>query len=165
MIPTYVTAGETAALVELARGRVVLELGTQYGHSALAMAESAELVVTVDWHWGDKDAGWRDTLSAFVANLRGHPQQSRVIPVVGNIGDVLPLLRPLSFDLLFLDAGHDRVSVARDLGYALPLLRSPWSVAAHDWGLFEVSPTAGYLLGPPDRVVERLAIWSAKRGR
>lgn len=165
MIPTFVSAAETAELIRLASGRAVLELGTQYGYSCLRMAETARVVVTVDWHLGDPDAGEVDSLPAFAHNYRQRQGLGSLVPVVGRTEQVLPMLRPFSFDMLFHDAGHDFASVDRDLTLALPLLKLGAWVAVHDWGLFEVAKAATPILGPPARLVGRLAIWRLWPGR
>lgn len=165
MIPTFVTPTETRELVRLAEGRTVLELGTQWGYSCLEMAETAALVVTVDWHMGDEDAGEMDTLPGFVSNYRDRHGLASLIPVVGRIERVLPMLRPASFDMLFHDAGHDEASVRRDLALALPLLRLGSVIAVHDWGLFGVNAGTADTLGPPDAIIGRLATWRLWPGR
>lgn len=165
MIPTYVTPAETAELQALAAGQTVLELGTQYGHSCIAMAEVAACVVSVDWHLGDPDAGFRDTLLEFASNLRARHGLGSLVPVIGRTAEVLPLLRPASFQGLFHDASHDAQSIAEDLELALPLLKLGAWVAAHDWGLFEVEAGFTPRLGPPRRVVGRLAVWRLWPGR
>lgn len=158
-IPTFISPEEGAELRRLAEGRYVLELGTQWGYSGLLMAEVARSVVSVDWHMGDVDSGYGDSLAGFAANFREHGSPPNLFPVVGLTQHVLPLLKPLQFNLLFHDAGHDYDSLVRDLDLALPLLRWNAVVAVHDWGLFEVAQAVTPRLGPPLRVVGRLAIW------
>lgn len=165
MIPTYITETEAAELRRLATGRAVLELGTQWGYSGLEMAQTAEVVVTVDWHLGDPDSGEMDTLGGFVTNLRSRHGLGNLVPVVGRIEEVLPLLRPASFSMLFHDAGHDERSLRRDLGLALPLLRFGSVIAVHDWGLFGVRDGTANLLGPPNAIIGRLATWRLWPGR
>lgn len=165
MIPSFVTEAETAELRLLAAGRAVLELGTQWGYSCLEMAQTASVVVTVDWHGGDEDAGYGDSLGGFVANFRARHDLWNLIPVVGRIERVLPLLRPASFSMLFHDAGHDEPSVRHDLEMALPLLQFGSVIAIHDWGLFGTQAGALPLLGPPQSITDRLAVWRLWPGR
>ena len=149
---------------ELARERVVLELGAQYGHSTVAMAEVALAVWSVDWHHGDPQAGLKDTLADYMANVRASVGVSRIIPVVGRFEDVLPLLRPASFDLVFHDGYHQLEAMVRDLTLARPLLKWAGAIAAHDYGIYDVKEATQGVLGPPHRQVGTLAIWSSKPG-
>lgn len=165
MIPTFVSKAEAAELAIQAFQCTVLELGTQWGYSCLEMAETAELVVTVDWHMGDSEAGEMDTLPGFVSNYRARHGRGNLVPVVGRIEQVLPLLRPWSFDMLFHDAAHDADSVRQHLALALPLVRPSGVVAIHDWGLFGVQAAAEPILGPPPVIVGRLALWRLWPGR
>lgn len=159
------TAEETAALVELARDRLVLELGAQYGHSTLAMAAVARQVWSVDWHRGDDQAGRRETLEAYWANVRDSALEDKVIPVVGRFAEVLPLLRLASFGLIFHDGYHELKAMISDLTLARPLLEWSGALAVHDWTLFDVTPACLGLFGPPHRTAGRLAIWQSIPGR
>lgn len=155
---------ETAELERLAAGGLVLELGAQFGHSAVHMAHTARRVVSVDWHGGDPRSGFRDTLPAYWENVRELAQAGRILPLVGRVEQALPLLRPRSFDLAFVDAGHDDWEVERDIQLSLPLLRPGGSLALHDWGWFGVSRGARRVLPPPGRVVHKLAVWAPVPG-
>lgn len=159
------TPAETEALVDLARGRTVLELGAQYGHSTRALCSSAYRVVSVDWHRGDAQAGPSNSLLPYLDNVAPDLESGVLIPVVGRFAEVLPLLAPASFNLIFHDGYHELVAMCDDFTRALPLLHWAGSVAVHDWGLFDVTPAAQAVLGPPDRVVGRLAVWTPRRDR
>lgn len=94
-------------LRELARGKTVLEVGTYKGKTALGMAETAELVVTLD-HWtGDHYAGKAHTLPDFWRFLTNHPHGSKVLPISGKWESIIHLLDLTKFDLVFYDADHD----------------------------------------------------------
>jgi predicted O-methyltransferase YrrM len=162
MIPTAITAEETAALVELARERVVLELGAQFGHSTVAMAEVALQVWSVDWHHGDPQAGFQYTLPAYFENVRAAAGVGRIIPVVGKFADVLPMLRPASFDLIFHDGLHELEAMVHDLTLARGLLRWSGAIACHDYGIYDVAEATAGVIGPPHRVVGSLAIWQSR---
>jgi hypothetical protein len=158
-IPTALTSAETETLATLARGRVVLELGSWLGHSTTIMARVAESVWAVDWHHGDAQSGPGDTLSCYLANLESHATGcSQVITVVGRFADVLPRLRP-GFGLLFHDGCHDAVAVEADLRAALPLIAPGGTLAVHDWGRYGVEAGITRLGLRPTRLVDSLAIF------
>lgn len=165
MIPTYVTKKEAARLRELARGKVVLELGAQYGFSTVTMGEVARQVWSIDWHQGDPQAGIQDTLNDYLANVRALRLSGAVVPVVGRFEDVLPQLRPGSFDLIFHDGYHGLADMVRDFTLALPLLRWAGVLAVHDWPNFDVEEACRGVLGEPHQLVEHLAIWRSLPGR
>lgn len=71
-IPTAMTERELGCLAELARDKIVLEMGAQYGASTVAMARTAARLCSVDWHRGDPQAGYTPTLGPFLANLDRH---------------------------------------------------------------------------------------------
>ena len=165
MIPTFVTGEEARELERLATGRRVLELGAQFGFSTVALARTARAVWSVDWHFGDPDAGEGDSLRDWSIHTSSARRAGRVVGLVGRFEDVLPFLRPASFGLLFHDGGHSEAEVRTDLELALPLLGYAAAVAVHDWELFGVSPACLAILGSPDRVVGRLAVWEPGPGR
>ena len=137
-ITSAVTAAESERLEELARDRTVLEVGSWYGYSTVLMARVARIVHAVDWHRGDDHAGHRDTLGAIWANLGEYGLLDRVVLHVGRAETILPLLRPGSFDVAFLDGLHTTEAVARDAAMILPLLRPGGTLAFHDYGRFGV---------------------------
>lgn len=133
-IPSAVTEAECERLAELASGRRVLEIGSFLGRSTIALASTAEQVVSVDWHQGDEDAGWQDTLRVFQYNLaRYHATNVKV--VVARIEDAD---LEGGFDLVFVDAAHDDDSVAIHWQIACSLVKDDGVVAFHDYGRFNV---------------------------
>lgn len=165
MIPTYVTRAETEELQRLAQGGRVLEMGAQFGYSTVQLAQTAREVWSVDWHYGDPQAGERDTLAEWAGHTASLRRAGKVIGVVGRFADVLPWLQPASFDLIFHDGYHDAEAVAADCRMALPLLSWGGAFCAHDWTLFGVTPGLEPVLGPPTRVIDRLAVWTSPWGR
>lgn len=133
-IPTAVTPAELAALRELAADGIVLEIGSQFGASTVAMARAARLVVAVDWHRGDALAGDWDTLDDYFAALDRERVRDRVLSLVGRTEDALPLLRRRSFDFAFVDGAKDRQSLEFDASTTLELVRAGGKVAFHDFG-------------------------------
>jgi predicted O-methyltransferase YrrM len=142
MIATNIASGvseiEAEALVELAEGKVCLELGAHYGFSTVATASVAARLVSVDWHMGDEQAGHDDSLYNYFQNLDLYRVREKVISIVGRFEDVVPLLRATQFDLVFVDGAHDLESVSRDATFAYNLCKSDGYIAFHDYGRFEV---------------------------
>ncbi len=133
-IPSAVSYAECLRLWDAARGKVVLELGAQWGCSTVCMAQSAEHVVSVDWHRGDYQAGLQDTLPGFWRNLKEYRVDTKVTVIAGSFEKALPLLRERSFDMVFIDGCHDEAAVANDIMLALPLLKRPGMAFFHDYG-------------------------------
>jgi hypothetical protein len=83
----WLTPDEGQALMNLAHGAVVLELGAYRGRSTIALASVAKRVVSVDWHRGDPAVGNSDTLGRFMANVEAAGMRDKVVPVVGEALD------------------------------------------------------------------------------
>jgi predicted O-methyltransferase YrrM len=156
-IDTSVSRAEAEALVDLAAGKVVLEVGSWWGFSTVAMALVASTVHAVDWHLGDDHAGHDASLGQLIANLDRYGVRDRVVVYVGDAATVLPFLRPATFDLAFIDAFHETDAVRRDIAGVLPLMRSGATVAFHDYGRFGVAAAVDEL-GLPIDLVETLAV-------
>jgi predicted O-methyltransferase YrrM len=133
-------------------------VGAQFGFSTVVLARAAKVVHSVDWHRGDADAGWTDSLPVLAENLRRHGVADSVVVHVGAFADVLPLLAPGQFDLVFVDGAHDFTSVADDVTAALRLARHGGVVAVHDWGRFEVADAVRSVTDLPVDVVEHLGV-------
>lgn len=144
----WLTDDEARELAVLSRGLSVLEIGSFRGRSTIVMAREARIVYAVDHHRGSVEhqpgqpahqadtavigsgGVGVDTLPEFMANLRAHGVERKVVPIIGDAGDVLPLIRGLSIDVVFVDGSHDRESVARDAMHAFRIGRK--SVLFHD---------------------------------
>lgn len=140
-----VTDEEAEELARLATGQTVLELGALFGRSTVAMASTARVVISVDWHRGDPHAGDTDTLNEYLTNIAPFPN---VVPIVARIEKVVPLFSSMWFGLVFHDAYHAAEAVLRDLA---PLKWSCRYVALHDWcddfpGVKEGAEAAGLVL-------------------
>jgi len=133
-VPTALTYAEAARLNSEARGKVVLEMGAQFGCSTICLAQSARHVVSVDWHRGDPQAGMHDTLTTYWRTLKEHGIDHKVTVLVDRFDRALGLLRPGMFDLAFIDGCHDEEAVQSDIELALPLLRRPGTILFHDYG-------------------------------
>jgi len=137
----------------------VLELGTAYGESAMAMAKTADLVHCVDHFRGDKHFGERDTLRAFLDNTRSI---RNIIVHIGAFEDVLPVFRPQTFGLVFLDGYHTYEQARWDIELAESLVAGNGWFAFHDYTIkntdFGVGRAVDERFGGPDRVIETLAM-------
>jgi predicted O-methyltransferase YrrM len=157
-IPSAVTDAEAGVLASLAEGGTVLELGAQFGFSTVVLAQAARVVHSVDWHRGDAEAGWTDSLPTFAENLRRHDVADSVVVHVGAFAAVLPLLAAGRFDLVFVDGAHDFASVAGDVAEALRLVKPGGAVALHDWGRFEVAAAVRSVTDLPADVTDHLGV-------
>jgi predicted O-methyltransferase YrrM len=133
-----ITNAETKRLAELATGRRVLEVGSQFGYSTVVMALVATAVHAVDWHQGDDIVGDHDSLPKLWVNLGRYDVRERVVVHVGRSETVLPLLPAGSFDFAFHDADHTTEAVLTDARLILPLLAPGALLAFHDFGRYGV---------------------------
>lgn len=140
-IPSAVTREEAQCICDLGRGKRVLEVGSHFGRSTVALASVAEIVHAVDWHRGDMHAGSAETLHKFLENMIRYGVRDKVVVHLGRIENVLPILKPQSFDMVFLDAQHDKASVDRDSKLVLPLVVKGGPIAFHDYGRREFQVT------------------------
>lgn len=132
-IPSAVTDFECQTLHNLAENKIVLELGSFYGRSTIAMAQSANRVYSVDTHKGDNNTGPADTYPAFKDNLVKYNVVDRVFIYVGEfhaIGADLPIG---VFDMCFLDGQHDYDSVVRDIALMQRIVKGDGILAFHDY--------------------------------
>lgn len=131
-IESALTFREAHLLARLGRGKNVLEIGSQYGRSTIALASVARSLVAVDPH-DLGPLGAEDTLGPLRANLDRYGLLDRVDIRKGYAHEVLPTITR-RFDLVFLDADHRREEVKRDLAMLLPFVQAPGVLAFHDYG-------------------------------
>lgn len=178
---TSLTAAEVAALRVNASERQVLEIGTAFGFSTLALASTAEHVWTIDPHdrepapglWGLEDAEamarYRDgTQSAAERNLDRAGLRERVTLCRGYSQDLLREGQPLSehlagrVDFAFIDGDHRYAICLEDLRNCERLLARPGVIAVHDYGEGanpEVRPAVNdWLAGREMTLVDTLAL-------
>ena len=177
-VPTAMSEVELAKLVELAKGKHVLEIGSRLGASTIAMAGGgAQLVYALDWHRGDKwheGDGRGNTLDEFWRYCEKFGVRDKVIPLVGRSEHLLPMFREASFDLIFIDGDHSYDGVRYDLEWVRRLVKPGGTIALHDYGPTEVTQflqgtdrevgvtrAATDTLGEPGELVDSLAIYSA----
>jgi predicted O-methyltransferase YrrM len=133
-IISAVTLEECQRLTDLARGSVVLEVGSWLGRSTVALASVARSLHAVDWHQGDHHAGFQNTLDAFLGNLTRYKMRDKLVIHLGKIEDVAPILNDGAFDVVFLDAFHSQEAVERDILLLKHKVKSGGALAFHDYG-------------------------------
>jgi len=133
-VNSTVTEAECAELARLAESRAVLEIGSWYGRTTIALASTAALVHSLDPHTGGPPAQ-PNTLPEFIANLERYGVRERVVVHVGLSEQVCPRFRADAFELVFIDAMHYRDNVARDIELSLGCLASGGMLAVHDYGV------------------------------
>jgi predicted O-methyltransferase YrrM len=127
LISTSLTRAETDELCQLATGRRVLEVGTAYGYSAVAMGLVAEAVTSIDTHVPLR------SLQVAAGNLAAYHLTERVQLLVGSSQRWLPALDP-GFDLVFIDGDHQAAGVRHDVLEGRKLLKPGGMLACHDYG-------------------------------
>ena len=127
------------------RPRVVIEIGTWKGASALYLARTmaernvAGTVIAVDtWlgavdHWADEalfaelgtEHGYPSLYRTFLANVVRDGMTDRIVPLPLDSVNAAELLRlrGVTADVIHLDAGHEEASVTADLRAWWPVLR------------------------------------------
>jgi hypothetical protein len=141
----WLTQDEGDLLVKAARGRRGLEVGTFCGRSTMLLGQVCPLLVTVDTHRGDRNIGIQDSLTEFLTGLERFERRvtlNSVIPVIGRIEDVGPLLAPASFSFIYIDAEHyeDAAESSVKAVEHCASLDCVW--AFHDYGLGDVQRVA-----------------------
>jgi predicted O-methyltransferase YrrM len=158
-INTSLTEAETVELKRLAKDGDVLEIGSAYGYSTVALALVANSVVAVDPHIDHGSYG------ALNANLGAYGLDHKVFIMKARSQDVLPSLvgEQDQFDLVWVDGDHTSGGVTFDVEHALGLLRPGGVLACHDYAETcccpDVGPTLRHLLGEPDELVDTLAVY------
>lgn len=157
-ISTSLTAAETAELQRLAKGKVVLEIGSAYGYSTVALALVASHVTAVDPHTGHGSYG------QMMANLGVYGVAERVMPKVSRSQDVLPDLHSQGrrYDLVWIDGDHTAEGVEHDVTWAVKLLKPGGVIACHDYDEVTcpgVRTALDKLFGGPGDLTDTLAVY------
>lgn len=156
-ISTSLTAAETDELRSLAAGRDVLEIGSAYGYSSIAMALAGGQVLAVDPHL---------QLASFVEmamNLARYRVADRVTVWQMDSRAACPQLFDAGrrFDLIWIDGDHSPDMVTHDVQWAVKLLRPDGTLACHDYDE-ETCPGVRQALDAwkvPPKVVDTLALY------
>jgi predicted O-methyltransferase YrrM len=128
VISSSVTECETAELQHLASGRHVLEIGSAYGYSAVAMAlGGAQHITAVDPH------AEYDSASVMMANLHAYGVTGKVTMIMDTSDHALAELAGTQFGLVFIDGDHSAKQVKRDVQGSLEMLAPGGILACHDY--------------------------------
>lgn len=153
-------------LIEKTRPRVIIEVGSWKGMSAITMAKECQrlglntAVICVDtWlgaavHWKVEDwllnsirlkHGYPTLYQRFLANVINAGVQDMVVPlpVTSEIGSELLRHAGVTGDLIFIDADHEYSSVRRDLENYHRLLSKGGTLFGHDWQFGSVRNAVG----------------------
>ena len=123
-----VTEEEAQFLLDLAieHGQgPILDLGTDWGFSALVLTQSGQSVWTID----------RGFLPETIRRLQ--KTEPPPVIVIGSFAAVLPRLRP-GWGMAFLDGDHSLEATKELAHQVLPLIRMGGVMAFHDYGRFGV---------------------------
>ena len=131
---------EARVLADLARDRLILEVGSWLGRSTVALARAARKVVAVDHHHGPPYDGEGSTLIRFLRNLELHELRN-VVPILASSDDALPLL-DRGFQMAFIDGNHEPEPAMRDGRGAYMLLRYNCPLVFHDYDAHQGVNTA-----------------------
>ena len=153
-ISTSLTLAETDELRRLAKDADVLEIGSAYGYSAIAMALAGGRVIAVDPHQ------WLDSWATMLANVEAYGVADRVTVWRMSSQTAMSTLGTV-FDLVWIDGDHEAAAVAHDVEWARKLLRPSGTLAVHDYGEATCPGVRQALDGwkVPPRLVDTLAIY------
>lgn len=155
VINTSLTSAETAELQRLAAGKDVLEVGSAYGYSTVALALVAKSVVAIDPHVT------HDSHQTLLANLAANGLDNVTVRV-GRSQDHLPALLGCTFDLIWVDGDHSAQVVEHDVAWAQRLLRPGGVLACHDYNEDTcpgVKIALDKLFGGPGELTDTLAVY------
>jgi hypothetical protein len=130
----WLTDMEGALLAGCAANKRVLEIGSYCGLSTIWMAQSAISIDAVDTFncTGVPGKDEHSTLPDFISNVDKYCQRCPVIYHVGKSTDMVPKLQE-KFDIVFIDASHDKESVTADCNLALSKLAPDGFMILHDY--------------------------------
>lgn len=155
-ISTSLTSAETTELQRLAKGGDVLEIGTAYGYSTVALALVANQVTAVDPHL--THASYGDVL----ANLKAYGVTATVLRDYSQIALPALLRAGMRYDLVWIDGDHTAEGVEHDVVWALKLLKPGGVLACHDWDEVTcpgVRVALERLFGGPGDLTDTLAVY------
>ena len=139
LIPGWMTKAELTYLAEQASlHKQIVEIGCWKGRStkALAMATKGIVFAVDNWYGEDDVPGDRDLLlfTEFSNNLAQETLENKVYYNYKNndVDSFFADTHPHSFDMIFIDGGHDYESVFRDCTYAFEFIEPGGLVCGHD---------------------------------
>jgi len=130
----YLDADEGAVLQNFAKDKVVLDIGSYYGRSAVCFAEVAKKVITLDTYKGSHpDDQYQvlnfTTLDHFKENIAGY---KNIEYHIGLSQEIIPKLKH-QFDVVFVDCFHMYENVKNDILNSLRLLADDGLIVVHDY--------------------------------
>lgn len=157
-INTSLTERETAELQRLAKDAEVLEVGTAYGYSTVALALVAKRVTAVDPHLT------HGSLGDVHENVRAYGVSDRVAVIQSYSQHALPALfyEGRRFDLVWIDGDHTAEGVEHDVTWAMKLLKPGGVIACHDYDEVTcpgVRMALDKLFGGPGKLTDTLAVY------
>lgn len=134
--------------MEAMQRRMILEIGCYKGRSTAMLANcTAGKLTVIDNFYGEDDVPGvhgQDLMDAFKANLSDEIHSGKLTLIVGDSAEVMADFANygLQFDMIFIDGGHDLVSVRKDCQLARQIVAPGGLICGHDWGVGEVKPAA-----------------------
>lgn len=161
-ISTSLSEDEADTLRKLAAGKMVLEIGSAYGYSAVVMALAGGTVVAIDPHL------WLPSYEPMVENLVAYGVHKQVTILREGAETAIPVLadHDHKFDLVWIDGDHSQQAVERDVRLALTVLAPGGVLACHDYDEIScpgVRPGLEATVGDPHELVGTLALYRGLR--
>lgn len=131
--PFYIGGNENK-LQDLAKCKVVLEIGSWEGRSTVCMAEVAAHVYACDPHTAFNTQTLGEefvSLDKFKENTK---EFDNITLLLGKSEDMVPPLNDNFFDLVFIDGVHSYPAVKVDIELSLPKLKMGGTMVFHDMG-------------------------------
>jgi predicted O-methyltransferase YrrM len=139
-IPETNYIGGLLDLIEYAKPKTVLEIGSYLGVSTEGFLLTCERVTAID-SW---EAPYADAYESFLERVKPY---ANLTVVRGRSPQAIP---QQYFDLCYVDGEHDWISAYDDIS-ACQKLKPKW-IAGHDYKLPGVAFAVHKLLGQPDKV-------------
>ncbi len=163
----WMGGGELDWLYENAVGkRLVIELGSWCGKSSIMLAVADELICVDTWQ-GDGSDKHNEAIGSglnprkeWERNLKPEIDAGKVAPYVCDLysgEDILFELLEGCADMVFIDAAHDRDSVATDIRTARRLLKPGGLLCGHDYQFEGVNEAVNALVPKHENPVK--SIW------
>jgi len=135
---------------------LIVEIGSAWGHSCVAMAEASRdtvTIITIDpWSLIEKDE-WAAREKRFLKNIKPFGDRIEVIKAFSQEVNVKELLGNRKIDMLFIDGDHHLNAVRDDYLNYHKFIKPGGVIAFHDYGLL-----AG-VIKAVDRFVVPSGLW------
>lgn len=159
-ISTSLSPDETTALQEFAKDGLVLEIGSAFGYSAVAMAQTAKHILAVDPH----EEECHNSLATMRSNLEAYDVKDKVTIMIAFSQNIMPVLPSRKFDLVWIDGCHFEEAVSHDVNQAMRLVKKGGVIAAHDYHPGRICPgviAALDKVAEPTEVIDSLWVYQA----